>query len=163
MDDISPAFAILAIGTAGVQISIKLIAFARQVNTASYRIQSIGSEVSLTVSVLQQLRDLMNKREDDDISVFSDEAHLVVRTSALACQSAFQALERASNSASEVVRNRRSVQGTKLVLSKLEALQWPFLQPEIAKLHTTLGNARETLMLILHVTTLAYMKKLAEE
>jgi len=36
------------------------------------------------------------------------------------------------------------------------------LAPGVDSLRTTLNNAREILMLILHVTTLAYMKKLAE-
>lgn len=166
MDGISAASSVLAIGTAGVQISIRLLAFANQVKTASDRIQSIGSDVSLTANVLQQLSDLMNKRDEaEGTSIFSKEALFTVTTSANTCKSAFETLEAALGNASDQVRAKRNITalGTKIVLSKLEALKWPFLQPGIDTLQAALSTARHNLMLILHVTTLAYMKKLAEQ
>ena len=61
MDGISVAASVLAIATAGVQVSIKLVSLSNQVATARNRITSIGNDVSLTASILQQLAELMTK------------------------------------------------------------------------------------------------------
>lgn len=165
MDGISAASSILTIGAAGVSISIKLIAFANQVSTASSRIQSIGSDVSLTANVLQQLGDLMSKREDDKaVSVFSEDGLSTTKASADACRTVFYKLEEVLRKASQQLRanGNKAAIGKKVTLSKYEALKWPFLQPSIDTLRTTMKDARDTLMLILHITTLAYLKKQAE-
>ena len=165
MDGVSAAASVLAIGTIGVQVSIKLIAFANQVGTASDRIQSIGSDVSLTANVLQQLSELMSKRDENEAtSIFSENALTTTHASASACKKVFTELEEVLRKASKQLRasGHNAPPGQKIILSKYEALKWPFLQPSIASLRTALGDARETLMLILQVTTLAYSKKLAE-
>lgn len=165
MDGISAAASVLAIGTAGVQISIKLIAFANQVATASERIRSIGVDISLTANVLQQLGELMRKpQRDETIGIFSEEGLATTQASAAACEEVFRDLEIVLKKANGQFRIKEAgaALGKKITLSKIEALKWPFLQPGVDSLRTTLNNARETLMLILHVTTLAYMKKLAE-
>lgn len=165
MDGISAAASVLAIGTAGVQISIKLIAFANQVATASERVRTIGVDISLTANLLQQLGELMSKPEQDkEISIFNEEGLATTQASAAACEEVFRDLEVVLKKANSQCRTKASgtVLGEKITLSKIEALKWPFLQPSVDGLRTTLNNARGTLMLILHVTTLAYMKKLAE-
>ena len=165
MDGVSAASSIVAVGTAGIQISIKLIAFANRVSTASDRIRSIGSDVSLTANVLQQLSELMKKRDENEaINLFSNEGLATTQASADACKRVFGELEIVLQKASRQIqtKNDNTAIGTKVVLSKYESLRWPFLQPNIDSLRSALSDARETLMLILHVTTLAYMKKLAE-
>ncbi|KAI9849541.1 MAG: hypothetical protein M1830_007110, partial [Pleopsidium flavum] len=62
MDGVSTAASIIAIASAGVQISIKLIGFASQVRTAQKIINAIGNDVSLTSGVLQELAELMKKK-----------------------------------------------------------------------------------------------------
>ena len=165
MDGVSLAASVLAIATAGVQISIKLVSFSNQVATAPSRIRSIGSDVSTTSNVLQQLSELMTKREGQEaISIFSDDGLQNTQASAGACQTIFveleDALRRCSKQLSE--RSGSKLPAAHITLSKLEALKWPFLQPEINSLHTELKGARDNLMLILQVTTLAYSRKLAE-
>ncbi|KAL8822137.1 MAG: hypothetical protein Q9191_007120 [Dirinaria sp. TL-2023a] len=166
MDGVSAAASILAIAGAGVQISIKLIAFANQVGTASDRIRSIGSDVSLTSNVLQQLSELMNKRAGHKaLDIFSEEGLKSTEASADACKRVFGDLEEALRKASRQLRHengRAAALGDKVILTKYEALKWPFLQSNIVALRTALRDARETLMLILQVTTLAYSRKLAE-
>ena len=163
MDGISAVSSILAIGTAGVQISIKLIAFANQVSTAAVRIRSIGSDVSLTANVLQQLSELMTKRDNNTTSLFSEDGLKATEAGANACKSIFAELEDILRKASQQLRTSgNSTIGSKVVLSKYEALKWPFLQPSVLTLRSALKDARETLMLILHVNTLAYMKRQAD-
>lgn len=66
MGVVSISASVLAIATVGVQVSIKLIAFASQISTASDRSTSIGNDVSLTSGVLQQLGELMTQKATDD-------------------------------------------------------------------------------------------------
>ncbi|KAJ5371550.1 Glucose-methanol-choline oxidoreductase N-terminal [Penicillium concentricum] len=58
MEAIGAASAILAIATAGVQCSVKLMTFAGQVKTAPEQINMVAEEVSLNASILQQLGEL---------------------------------------------------------------------------------------------------------
>lgn len=165
MDGVSVAASVLAIATAGVQISIKLVSFSNQVSTAPNRIRSIGSDVSTTSNVLQQLSELMVKREGQEaISVFSGDGLQNTQASAGACQAIFVELEDALKRCSKQLSERpgNKLPAAHITLSKLEALKWPFLQPEVNNLHTELKGARDNLMLILQVTTLAYSRKLAE-
>ena len=165
MEGIGAAASILAIGAAGVQVSIKLAAFANQVGTAPNRIRSIASDVSLTASVLQQLSELLNKNDNDKaVNVFNEDGLATTQASADACKTVFQELDDVLKRASQQVRENRDKTslGQKIVLSKPERMKWPFLQPKIDSLRTALRDARETLMLMLHVTTLGYMKKQAE-
>lgn len=66
MGVVSISASVLAIATVGVQVSIKLIAFASQISTASDRSTSIGNDVSLTSGVLQQLGELMTQKATED-------------------------------------------------------------------------------------------------
>ena len=165
MDGISVAASVLAIATAGVQISIKLVSFSNQVATASDRIKMIGSDVSITSNVLQQLSELMTKRDGDQaIAIFNDEGLQNAQASAASCKAIFIQLEDVLKRSSKQLRSgmNSATLGAGVNLSKLESVKWPFLQPEIADLRLSLKDARETLMLLLHVTTLAYWRKLAE-
>ena len=165
MDGVSVAASVLAIATAGVQISMKLVSFSNQVATAPSRIRSIGTDVSITSYVLRQLSELMVKSEGQEaISFFNDDGVQKTQASAAACQAIFVELENALKRSSKELRERSGNKplGGPVTLSKLEALKWPFLQPEIKGLHMELKDARDSLMFILQLTTFAYEKKLAE-
>ena len=165
MDGVSVAAAVLAIATAGVQISIKLVSFSNQVATAPNRIRSIGTDVSITSNILQQLSELIVKSEEQEaVSFFINDGIQNIQASAGACQAIFVELENALKRSSKELSERsgKKSPGAPIILSKLEALKWPFLQPEIKGLHMELKDARNTLMQILQVTTFAYTKKLAE-
>lgn len=167
MDGISVAASVLAIATAGVQVSIKLVSLSNQVATARNRITSIGNDVSLTANVLQQLAELMTKGDGDGegkVNVFSVEGLRTAQAAADVCHGVFlelaEALKRSCRQLQE--RNHSAMIGSRIKLSRLEKIKWPFLQPSIDALCVALESARGTLMLILQVATLAYTKKLAE-
>ena len=164
MDGVSVAASIIGIATAGVQISIKLINFSNQVGTAPERIRYIGTDVSLTAGVLQQLGDLMKQKPGDNetLTIFSEGGLVTTRSSATTCESIFKALDDTLKKASKQLRDSKSPPGGQILLSKGERLKWPFLQPELDTLRAELRDSRQTLMLILQVTTLAYSKRLAE-
>ena len=61
MEGVGAAASILAVAGAGIQISLKLIAFADQISTAPKRIQDVGTDVSVTAGTLRELGELMSK------------------------------------------------------------------------------------------------------
>ena len=164
MDGISAAASVLAIASAGIEVLIKLTSFSIRVGTAPDRIRSIGSDVALTSNVLQQLGELLEPKVDDDnaIDIFSPRARLNTQASADACRRIFRELECSLRKASKQIRSKTSEPGGIIVLLKLERLRWPFLQASFEDLRADLRDARETLMLILHVTTLGYHRKRAQ-
>ncbi|KAL8726299.1 MAG: hypothetical protein Q9166_006801 [cf. Caloplaca sp. 2 TL-2023] len=165
MDGISGPASILAIAAAGLQISIKLISFANQISNGQERIRYIGTDVSITAGILQQLGELMKKSpgdNDERTTIFSKEGLITTKAAADACQGVFGALEGALRKASRQLRRRVIAPGEVIFLSKTELLRWPFLQSNFDALRQELNNSRATLMLILQITTLAYSKKMAE-
>lgn len=65
MEAVGAASAILQIATAGIQCTVKLVAFAGQMRTAPERINHIAEDVSLNASILQQLGELIRESKDD--------------------------------------------------------------------------------------------------
>lgn len=118
----------LAIATASVQISIKLISLSNQVATARNRITSIGNDVSLTANVLQQLGELMTKGdgdEDGELNVFRDEGLGTAQAAADACHGIFQELaETLKKSCRQLQeRNDNASIGRIIKLSRLEKIK----------------------------------------
>jgi len=160
MDGVSAAASIIAIATLGVQISIKLITIAGQVSTASARISAIGSDVALTAGTLQQLGELMTQKQPDhEPSIFSESALQTTTASAKTCEGIFQELQDELKKASAEIRRSDGLLAKKIHLSRMERAKWPFLQPRMESLRTDLRLAKETLMFMLQVTTLAYSVK----
>ncbi|KAI9873560.1 MAG: hypothetical protein M1830_010852 [Pleopsidium flavum] len=163
MDGVSTAASIIAIASAGVQISIKLIGFASQVRTAQKTINAIGNDVSLTSGVLHELAELMKKKKpDQEVSIFSDGALRITQSSARTCQGIFEEIEAELKKASRQVSGKVTVDGGMLVPSHAERMKWPFLQPGIEGLRAELEKSKGTLMLVLQVTTPGYTEALAK-
>ena len=164
MDGISGPASILAIAAAGLQISIKLVSFANHVRDGQERMRYLGTDVSVTAGILQQLGELMQKSSGDDehTTIFSKEGLIQTEAAAHACKTVFGALEEALIKASRQLRRQTVVPGEQITLSKIESLRWPFLQPHLEGLRQELNHSRATLMLMLQVTTLAYSRKMAE-
>lgn len=66
MEAIGAASAILAIATAGVQCSVKLVTFAGQVKTAPEQITMVAEDVSLNASILHQLGELATENIENE-------------------------------------------------------------------------------------------------
>ena len=150
-DPLSVAASIVGIATAGIQISIKVVTLAGQVSTASERISAIGSDISLTAGILNQLGELTNQKiTNGDHSVFNKEGLETTKTSAEVCRRIFEEMERETAKASDYIRKKHRL-GRKVELSRTERAKWPFLQPGIELLRTDLREAKGTLMLMLQV------------
>ena len=143
MGGVSVAASVVAIATAGVQLSIKLITLATQISTASEWITSIGNDIILTSGVLRQLGELMNQRNTaDGISIFSQAGLETTRTSATICGSIFHEVEKEAEKAGEQIMGTKMLKGGKIKLSRVEKAKGPFLQPSIEILRTDLREAK---------------------
>ena len=164
MEAVGAAASILAIAGAGIQVSLKLIAFADQVGTAPQRIQDVGTDVSVTAGTLQELGELMKKKTPfkGSTGMFKPDQVQNIVISSTKCKRIFDELKEILGKASQQLRNAyKSTSKSKdtfsrIRLSRLERMKWPFLQPSIQSLRSALGAAKATLTLILQVVHLRY-------
>ena len=166
MEVVAAAASILAIAGAGIQISTKLITFADQIGTAPKRIQAVGTDVSITAGTLQQLGELMEKPpKRNSTGMFWSDQVRNIEASSIECKDIFDQLEgifcKASQQLREIYKRDKSTAKShatppKIKLSKMERIKWPFLQPSIEPLQSTLRDAKGTLTLILQVVHLRH-------
>lgn len=163
METVGAAASILAIAGAGIKISTQLISFADQIGTAPKKIRAIGTDVSVTAGTLQQLGALMEKPpEQYSIGMFrSDQVDYIVSISNR-CDGIFDELRIILSKASQQLRDvyKSAPKGprppTKIKLSKIEHMKWPFLQLSTDPLLSELRDSKGTLMVILQVAHLRH-------
>ncbi len=163
------AASILAIAGAGIQVSLRLIAFADQVGTAAKRIQDVGTDVSVTAGTLQQLGELMKKNPSTKKSagLFHPDQVQNIDSLSKRCEDLFDNLKdilgKASQQLRDVYKSNVKSHGTppKIKLSKFERLKWPFLQPSMGSLQSALREAKGTLTLILQLVHLRHAQATA--
>ena len=163
MEAVGGVASILAIAGAGIKISTQLISFADQVGTAPKRIRAIGTDVSVTAGTLQQLGELMKKPpEQYSIGMFRPDQEDYIVSISTRCKEIFDELKIILSKASQQLRDvyksgpKGSRPPTKIKLSKIEHVKWPFLQRSTDPLLTELRNFKGTLMVILQVVHLRH-------
>lgn len=187
MEAIGAASAILAIATAGVQCSVKLVTFAGQVKTAPEQITMVAEDVSLNASILQQLGELSKENVENEHpvsdgnvsnttnnnvkpvpdtkatiskqSVFNTTGLETVLKLAKKCEEIFKSLDQSLGKASRQLHANSRISG-KVKLSRAEMFKWPFLLPGMDTMRNELRNVKGTLMLMLQVAMLAYSRRM---
>ena len=162
MEAVGAAASILAIAGAGIQVSLKLIAFADQIGTAPQRIRDVGTDVSVTAGTLQELGELMKKNTASKrlTGIFNPDQVQNIEISSTKCKHIFDELKEILGKASQQLRNAYTSTSkskntfSRIRLSRLERMKWPFLQPSIQSLRSALGDSKATLTLILQVVHL---------
>ena len=162
MEAVGAAASILAIAGTGIQVSLKLIAFADQVGTAPQRIRDVGTDVSVTAGTLQELGELMKRNTASKrlTGIFKPDQVQHIEISSTKCKHIFDELKEILGKASQQLRNayksasKSNDTFSRIRLSRLERMKWPFLQPSIQSLRSALGDAKATLTLILQVVHL---------
>ena len=171
MDGISAAASILAIATAGIQVSIKLFSLAKQYSAASDRINGISVEVNFTSSVLKELAAHMVqgstendlKPDGNPANILTESSLQITTSSAKICDKVIQELKGMLKKASKQIDNDEgTVIREEVTLSRMERVKLLFQQPQLSTLRDELGKAKDSLVFVLHLTTLAYAKKAVE-
>ena len=163
MEGLGAAASILAVAGAGIQISLKLIAFADQIGTAPKRIQDVGTDVSVTAGTLQELGELMKESPTKrSAGMFRPDQVQNIEATSTRCKGIFDELRNLLGKASQQLRAiyistaKSHEQSPKIKLSRLERMKWPFFQPSMVQLQSALRDAKGTLTLILQVVHLRH-------
>ena len=163
MEAVGAAASILAVAGAGIQISLKLIAFADQIGTAPKKIQDIGTDVSVTAGTLQELGELMEESPTKrSAGMFRPDQIQNIEATSTRCKEIFDKLRDLLGKASQQLRAiykstaKSHEQSPKIKLSNLERMKWPFFQPSMEQLQSALRDAKGTLTLILQVVHLRH-------
>ena len=163
MGRVGAAESIISIASAGNQISIKLSTLAEQCTPSSGLIDAFAHNVALTSLVLQHLAELVTRKQpEDDVGIFNESGLQAAMASAKVCKSIFHELRNDFEYATAQIRsNGKTVRGM-VGLPQNELPKWPFSQTRVRYLRTDLLEAKEKLLLISQVATLAYSRKVAK-
>ncbi len=148
-DAVGLAASIVQIVSTGVQASVYLYNFAETVSSAGKAVREISSDISLTTSVLEQLKIMLESEKDHETA--SKEAFSAAETLIQECSNIFEAIvaliEKHFPDLGPGCRRR----------SKLNFLKWPVIQPKIELMRSNLEKHKTKLILITQVLTLAKM------
>jgi hypothetical protein len=161
-DPLSIAASVLAIATAGYKTSVSLYTLSETVTTASQRVESIASDVGSTVSILNQLRDLIIPEHGPHgtrTTIFNSTALRDISTAIRHCQHVFKQIHRYLQRATKQIKAQSLTPTTKIQLSTSEKAKWPFLQPQFTELRNDLRDSKSNLLLMVTVAHLAITQK----
>lgn len=160
MDGVSTTAAVLAIATAGVQISVRLYSLSTQISGASDAITFLANDVAMISGVLEELGQLVERsRTDGNQKIFSHPGLDLINRSIQSCSKAFDDLSLMLDKASsQLAGMSKCPNEIKIKLRPSEKAKWPFLQSGIVRLRTDLRDTKSTLMLVLQLGTLTASK-----
>jgi hypothetical protein len=164
MAEIGLIASVIGVAGAGLKLSITLYTFSETVATAADSIKAIAKDVSLTSAVLEELGS--NLKHDEQTRLYSSTALKTAQTVVVDCEAVFKQIDGALSKSMERIsglsgNGRRKGKGGKVVLSAMEKLKWPFLQPKMQELRANLERLKSTLVLMLNVLT--YARKVQTE
>jgi hypothetical protein len=164
MAEIGLIASVIGVAGAGLKLSITLYTFSETVATAADSIKAIAKDVSLTSAVLEELGS--NLKHDEQARLYSGTALKTAQTVVVDCEAVFKQIDGALSKSMERIsglsgNGRRKGKGGKVVLSAMEKLKWPFLQPKMQELRANLERLKSTLVLMLNVLT--YARKVQTE
>lgn len=155
---------VIGIAGAGVKLSIKLYTFSETVSTAPDSIKSIAKDISLISSALEQLGD--NLKHDEQARLYSKKTLALAQTTIKECEAVFEEIEGTLKKSMERLSTSPAADGRgrkpgKVVLSAMERMKWPFLQPKMELLRSDLEKLKTTLMLMMEV--LSHARKVQKQ
>jgi hypothetical protein len=158
MAEIGLIASVIGVAGAGLKLSITLYTFSETVATAADSIKAIAKDVSLTSAVLEELGS--NLKHDEQARLYSGTALKTAQTVVVDCEAVFKQIDGALSKSMERIsglsgNGRRKGKSGKVVLSAMEKLKWPFLQPKMQELRANLERLKSTLVLMLNVLTYA--------
>lgn len=148
-DAVGLAASIAQIVSTGVQASVYLYNFAETVSSAGKALKEISSDISLTTSVLQQLKTVLESEKDHETA--SKEAFSAAEALIQECSNTFEAI------VTLIKKQFPDLGPGHRTRSKLNLLKWPIIQPKIEAMRSNLEKHKTKLILMTQVLTLAKM------
>jgi hypothetical protein len=146
-DPLSIATSIIAVASAGIQLSTTLYTYAETVITADQDVKDIARDLSITSTVVTQLGQLLG--QDDARQLHCQSALVTARSAVEGCDEVFKAIQK------ELDKNLDSRGRGKRQSSMLRRLKWPLVEPRLHRLQVRLERLKNTLVLALNAVTYA--------
>ena len=128
MEATSEKSQIFAVAAAGIQLSVKLIAFAEENGTKPDRMSSLGHDIACTAEVLRQLGEFMPARPDENTALVSESGLHATMEAAAACNAIFGKIH---DGFTALVDTTVLMPGTGMSTSPVYLVHMPFWQPHI--------------------------------
>ena len=153
MAELALVASIIQVADKGLRLSLRLYAFGETVASADRSILTISKDVSLTSSVLQELRNVFDSYSG---RICSDNATCTAKQTVQECSNVFQEMDdlllkkapRLKLGCTDKIARAERM---------LERLQWPAIKGKIELLNCNLEKMKSTLTLMLNVIIYAQL------
>ncbi|KAL9118432.1 MAG: hypothetical protein Q9187_005020, partial [Circinaria calcarea] len=154
MEEVTEISRISAVATVGIQLSVKLIAFAEEYGRKPHRLSHLSRDIAITSGVLQQLGVFVTSTPDEKTALISQTGRQATVESATACNAIFDEIHTAFKALAALLDGQAPIPS--------HYLNTPFSWPRINILWDDLGELRLALMLQLQTITLASCRKASQ-
>ena len=148
-DAVGLAALIIQVISIGVQASVYLHNFADTVSSAGKALKEISNDISLTTSILEQLKILLDSEKNRGTA--SEEVFLTAEAIVKECSNVFDAI------VALIKKQFPDLTTDHRKRSKLSFLKWPIIQSKIEIVRSNLEKHKTKLILMTQVLTLAKM------
>lgn len=156
MAELGAVASILQVADVGLRLSATLFTFAETVASADKTVSAVSKDVSLTSSVLRELAKVLDKGHRDE--AYSDDAIDSAVAIVKECSDVFVEIDRILIEKLPKLGSQRKEKASKMTIA-LERFRWPYMQPKMSLLQSSLERLKSSLLVILHVISLARMMK----
>ncbi|KAG7006644.1 hypothetical protein G7Y79_00013g034160 [Physcia stellaris] len=154
MAELGAVGSILQVPDVGLRLSTTLFTFAETVVSADKIVSAVSKDVSLTSSVLRELAKILDKADRDE--AFSDGALDSALAIVKECSDVFAEIDRMLIEKLPKLSSQRKEKAPTVTMA-LERFKWPYLQSKMNLLQSNLERLKSSLLVILHVISLARM------
>ncbi|KAL8938842.1 MAG: hypothetical protein Q9216_003681 [Gyalolechia sp. 2 TL-2023] len=133
---------ITQIATIGSQLSVKLYTFGEILGRADGTVISISQDICLLSAVLEELGHQFEK--DQEVQICSENAIKTAEEAVQECSAVFEEIGR-------ILETNARLAMAKWASITVDELRWPFLQPMMQFLRSSLNKSKATLLLMLNV------------
>lgn len=156
MAELGAVASILQVADVGLRLSTTLFTFAETVASADKTVSAVSKDVSLTSSVLRELGKILDKGHCDE--AYSDDAIDSAVAIVRECSDVFAEIDRMLIEKLPKLGSQRKGKASKITMA-LERFRWPYVQSKINLLQSNLERLKSSLLVILHVISLARIMK----
>lgn len=147
MAEIGLIAAVVQVADVGIRLSEKLYIFGQTVASADESILFISKDISYTCSILRTLEHSLEK--DREAELYSQNAVSTTETIVKECLEIFHEMDRVL--LKKITRIGLDGSSSRVAVTALERLRWPFLKPKMMLLWRNLGKLKSSLQLMLNV------------
>lgn len=139
--------AVVQVVDVGIRLSEKLYTFGQTVASADESILFISKDISHTCSILRTIEHSLKR--DCKAELYSRNAVSTAETIVKECLAIFREMDSALSK--KITRIGLDGNSSRVAITALERLRWPFLKPKMMLLWSNLDKLKSSLLLMLNV------------